>query len=939
MLVSAILFLSIAAPGRAAAQVELNDGKIPGSVLVFPKFVRGAVNVGGESLPRTEFNISVTCPLGATCPDGREVKLMARWICPASQDLSQKFVCRSTDFELRGTVKSTIVFGAHATSTTIPIPTSLTSVQRVPAPPCPEGFLVVWVISPGDGSSPSAIKFDALVGHAVVRVAGDSAGAYKAVPIQAVSGLATEAPTDVNLDGRLQFDGLTEYKAVTGQVTGTVRFERPTPTDPSYRSIETYLTLLTLDTLPNRPNLPTFVDFHFFNENEVLISSFHDFICWSQVRLTAIDPNLDEFFGTLGLVESTHAEKIAFFGIADTPGPVTLLGIVETRESSGEARRQYGYLMFNDGQPVTNVMTAYVLRPLPGQPLTGVAALQATAHDSSGVIQRIEFLVDGDAAPVCADATAKASGATFQCSWDSASKPNGSYAVRARAYDLAGNAAESAPVPFTISNVDGNPPSAVQVLVPSSGQTIAGPVALQASAGDGGGTIQRIEFYIDTEDTPACADTLSKASGSTFQCTWDPATRPDGPHTVWARAWDPAGNSADSAPVAFTIDHRSTLSVSISGGGTASSDPSGIACSAGTCTGEFQSGSLVTLAAVAQAGWRFAGWGGACAGTAGCAAILSADTAVTATFAPVEELVQLDIAVTGNGTVTSTPGGMSCPPTCSAQFTRGASVTLTASAIDGVFDGWTGDCSGTGSCTLVMSASKAVTAQVGPGDTSAAATLVRGLYREVLGRTPSAAEVSAWVNHLASTPQPSGAQDMIRVFLSGPENRGRATTLAAYVRLLYSVTLGRVPAAAEVDAWVGALTARFNRLVPGFVNSPEFLALGLSTPPHDVVRRLYQQTLGRSPSAEEVNGWVDILNLTGDWETVAIGFLNSPEYLGTPRSFGDHIVVLYRTFLGRQPAPAEVAAWLDVLSGYLRDIEDGFINSQEFAGRIASLSP
>jgi hypothetical protein len=69
---------------------------------------------------------------------------------------------------------------------------------------------------------------------------------------------------------------------------------------------------------------------------------------------------------------------------------------------------------------------------------------------------------------------------------------------------------------------------------------------------------------------------------------------------------------------------------------------------------------------------------------------MNADTAVTATFAAVEELVQLDVAVTGNGTVTSAPAGMSCPPTCSARFTRGESVTLTASAIDGVFDGWSG---------------------------------------------------------------------------------------------------------------------------------------------------------------------------------------------------------------------------------------------------------
>lgn len=66
---------------------------------------------------------------------------------------------------------------------------------------------------------------------------------------------------------------------------------------------------------------------------------------------------------------------------------------------------------------------------------------------------------------------------------------------------------------------------------------------------------------------------------------------------------------------------------------------------------------------------------------------------------------------TGSGAVTSSPAGISCGSTCGASFTAGQSVTLTAAADSGsTFTGWSGACSGTGSCTVTMDADKAVTA-------------------------------------------------------------------------------------------------------------------------------------------------------------------------------------------------------------------------------------
>jgi uncharacterized repeat protein (TIGR01451 family) len=69
----------------------------------------------------------------------------------------------------------------------------------------------------------------------------------------------------------------------------------------------------------------------------------------------------------------------------------------------------------------------------------------------------------------------------------------------------------------------------------------------------------------------------------------------------------------------------------------------------------------------------------------------------------------------GAGTVTSSPAGISCGPSCSLQFNTGTPVTLTAAASSGSrFTGWSGDCSGTAAtCALAMSADHNVTATFG----------------------------------------------------------------------------------------------------------------------------------------------------------------------------------------------------------------------------------
>jgi uncharacterized repeat protein (TIGR02543 family) len=74
-----------------------------------------------------------------------------------------------------------------------------------------------------------------------------------------------------------------------------------------------------------------------------------------------------------------------------------------------------------------------------------------------------------------------------------------------------------------------------------------------------------------------------------------------------------------------------TLSVTVEGGGSVTSEPAGITCP-GDCEESYEEGTLVTLFAAPADGWTFAGWGGACSGSGGCSVTMNVARTVTATF-------------------------------------------------------------------------------------------------------------------------------------------------------------------------------------------------------------------------------------------------------------------------------------------------------------------
>jgi hypothetical protein len=156
-----------------------------------------------------------------------------------------------------------------------------------------------------------------------------------------------------------------------------------------------------------------------------------------------------------------------------------------------------------------------------------------------------------------------------------------------------------------------------------------------------------------------------------------------------------------------------TVTVNGTGTGTVTSAPAGISAAVGqTDTGEFASGTVVTLTAAPTNGSVFAGWSAPCPDLAATTCTVTMDTArtVTATFnAPAVQgdatlTVVIDAQGTAAGHVTSTPAGIEAGST-SAVFPIGTQVVLTAVTTSGFFTGWTGgDCQGvtTTTCTVTM---------------------------------------------------------------------------------------------------------------------------------------------------------------------------------------------------------------------------------------------
>jgi hypothetical protein len=184
-------------------------------------------------------------------------------------------------------------------------------------------------------------------------------------------------------------------------------------------------------------------------------------------------------------------------------------------------------------------------------------------------------------------------------------------------------------------------------------------------------------------------------------------------------------------------------------------------------------------------------------------------------------------------------------------------------------------------------------------------------YQRYLGRLPDPAGYQGWV---AQMQQGLSDERLEADFIGSPEYiADHGGTGAAWVRGMYQDLLGRTPSSAEVDAWVKLLSGGMApaSVAYGFAASAEREG--------QRVRDDYLTYLGRAPSQAEVNAWVQLFT-QGDAsgrhlsnEDVIAGFVGSVEYYQSPtRGKGDEvdwIFSAYQDVLHRFPTSDEVTAW------------------------------
>ncbi len=124
---------------------------------------------------------------------------------------------------------------------------------------------------------------------------------------------------------------------------------------------------------------------------------------------------------------------------------------------------------------------------------------------------------------------------------------------------------------------------------------------------------------------------------------------------------------------------------------------------------------------------------------------ISLTTSVLASISNPTAPVPLTISKsgTGGGTITSDPPGINCGTTCQYSFNNGSAVILTAAPdASSTFNGWSGACTGIGTCGVTMSQSRTVSASF---DTIPL-PLVEGIQAEpfsIAGATPTLVTVTA----------------------------------------------------------------------------------------------------------------------------------------------------------------------------------------------------
>nr|WP_245232314.1 DUF4214 domain-containing protein [Thiorhodococcus minor] len=268
---------------------------------------------------------------------------------------------------------------------------------------------------------------------------------------------------------------------------------------------------------------------------------------------------------------------------------------------------------------------------------------------------------------------------------------------------------------------------------------------------------------------------------------------------------------------------------------------------------------------------------------------------------------RLQVAVSGNGTVTSAPSGILCPGACGADYLAGTAVTLAAEPGTGAsFTGWSGDCVGANpTCSLDMAAARSVSASFQGGDTPVERDTpwqVAEIYIATMGYAPDNDGLQYWVDQIqtvvAWTPDTVAQSffDQPLVQAQYPESAG----FGPFIDALYRNIFGRGADSQGYDYWLAELqSGRVSRdqMINALINggwanpSPEAqedmqrfgnrVQVGLAFARYQAENGIsYNQLSFDDQSALRQAGYDVLLNVTADAATRDAAIASIPGLLG-----------------------------------------------------------
>lgn len=178
--------------------------------------------------------------------------------------------------------------------------------------------------------------------------------------------------------------------------------------------------------------------------------------------------------------------------------------------------------------------------PSTGAIVTGVISVAVSASDNVGV-NRVDLYIDGSR-------YGSDTSAPYSFYWDTTQTANGSHTLAAVAVDAAGNVGNSPTISVTVNNgqitADTQPPTVTISSVASAGTGVNSKLNVGVSATDNVAVV-KVELYVD-------GTLIDTDTSAPYSFSLNIRKLPNGTHTLQAKAYDSAKNSAVSTTVTFT---------------------------------------------------------------------------------------------------------------------------------------------------------------------------------------------------------------------------------------------------------------------------------------------------------------------------------------------------------------------------------------------------